>query len=209
MLTETSPLSGLTAELRELNRPLTTRWAAVHEIFLRWVTLPDFRIHLRNYVRSLPAAEVTSRSRETTTHFAWCLCDDPSADFSLWLNEYKPQRDWRPGYADSVHNHRYHFSSTLLHGSYLQEYYDASVHAESGLIAAVSARGRVRCATGSSRMMLAAEFHRIVSAEDGTMTFLVKSRPVMDWSLSYDLERGIGHRHVPVENRLGEMSARI
>lgn len=209
MLTETSPLSGLTVALRELDRPLVAHWAAVHETVLSWVDRPDFRVELRNYVVSLPAAEMVSRSRETTTHFAWCLLDDPGTDFSLWLHEYKPRRDWRLGYADSVHNHRYHFSSTMVHGSYLQEHYDALVDAEFGLITSVAARGRARCPTGSSGMMLAADFHRIVSAEDDTITFLVKSRPVTRWSLSYDLEGGIAHRHVPVENRLGELSARI
>jgi hypothetical protein len=209
MLTETSPLSGLTAELRELDRPLTARWAQVHETFVRWVRMPEFRDHLRNFVLGLPAAEVAARSRETTTHFAWCLLDDPGADFSLWLNEYKPQVDWRPGYANSVHNHRYHFCRSMVHGGYIQEHYDAAVSPESGLVTAVASRGRARCATGSTSMLLASDFHRIVSATDDTMTFLVKSRPVTSWSLSYDLERGTAHRHIPVENRLGEMSARI
>jgi hypothetical protein len=209
MLTETSALGGLTAELRQLDRPLAAHWAVVHETFLRWVELPEFRTHLKNYVLGLPGAEVAARSRETTTHFAWCLLDDAGADFSLWLHEYKPRRDWRPGYADSVHNHRYHFSSTMLHGSYLQEHYDACVDPESEMITSVMARGRAHCATGSSGMLLATDFHRIVSADDDTMTFLVKSRPVTGWSLSYDLTCGSAHRHVPVENRLGEMSARI
>ena len=55
-------------------------------------------------------------SRETTTHFAWCLLDRPDDGFSFWLHEYKPQQDWRIGYADSVHNHRYHFCTTILRG---------------------------------------------------------------------------------------------
>ncbi|HET6504420.1 MAG TPA: hypothetical protein VFG87_27015 [Amycolatopsis sp.] len=209
MLTETPSPRGLAAELRELGRPLAGRWALVHETFLRRVEQPEFRAQLRNFVAGLPAGEIAARSRETTTHFAWCLFDEPDADFSLWLHEYKPQHDWRRGYADSVHNHRYHFSSYMLHGSYLQEHYDARVSPESGLITAVAARGRATCPTGSSTMMLAADFHRIVTAEDDTMTFLVKSRPVTAWSLSYDVDHGSTHRHVPVENRLGEMSARI
>jgi hypothetical protein len=57
--------------------------------------------------------------------------------------------------------------------------------------------------------MLADEFHRIPEAADGTMTFLVKSRPVSSFSLSFDPATGIGHRHVPVEVRLGELADRI
>lgn len=209
MLTETSALGGLTAELRGIPGPLVAHWAQVHETFRRWVTLPEFRTHLRRFVRDRPAAEVIGRSRETTTHFAWCLLDEPGTEFSLWLNEYKPQRDWRRGYADSVHNHRYHFCTAMLHGSYLQEHYDATLNPESGMITSVTSRGRANCVTGSSGMMLAPDFHRILTAADDTMTFLLKSRPVTGWSLSYDPECQVCHQHVPVESRLEEMTERI
>lgn len=209
MATQNSALAGLTADLHGHARPLVTHWPRVHETFLRWVSKPEFRLDLRDYVRALPATQLAARSRETTTHFAWCLLDDPGADFTLWLHEYKPQHDWRPGYADSVHNHRYHFCTTLLHGSYLHELFDATVSPESGMITSVTRRERVTCETGASAMMLAPDYHRIAGVADDTMTFLVKSRPVRPWSLSYDPEYGVTHRHVPVENRLGEMSARI
>lgn len=204
-----SALAGLTADLHGLERPLVAHWPRVHETFLRWVAKPEFRLDLRDYVRSVPEAELTARARETTTHFAWCLLDEAASDFTLWLHEYKPQHDWRPGYADSVHNHRYHFCTTLLHGRYLHERFDATVSAESGLITSVTSIERITCETGSSAMLLAPEYHRVGRVADDTMTFLVKSRPVAAWSLSYDPARGVTHRHVPVENRVGEMSARI
>ncbi|MFD2419448.1 hypothetical protein [Amycolatopsis pigmentata] len=209
MAIHNSALAGLTADLHGLERPLVAHWPRVHETFLRWVAKPEFRVDLRDYVRSLPEAELAARARETTTHFAWCLLDQPDTDFTLWLHEYKPRHDWRPGYADSVHNHRYHFCTTLLHGSYLHERFDATVSAESGLITSVTPRERMTCETGSSAVMLAPEYHRVGGVADDTMTFLVKSRPVAAWSLSYDPGCGVTHRHVPVENRLGEMSARI
>jgi len=209
MLTDTSAVLGLTAEIATLAPPLSRQWPAVHEVFLRWVPRPGFSEHLRQFVLGLPAAEVTARSRETTTHFAWCLLDDPGAEFSLWLHEYKPQRDWRHGYAESVHNHRYHFSTAMLRGGYLQECYDAAVDAQSGMITSVNSWGHTVCDSGSTGMVLASDFHRIAAAADDTMTFLIKSRPVTAWSLSFDPQYGTGHRHVPVENRWEEISGRI
>jgi hypothetical protein len=61
------------------------------------------------------------------------------------------------------------------------------------------------CRAGASGYLLAHEFHRIPHAEDGTMTLLVKSRSVNPWSLSYDPETRASHRHVPVENRFGDL----
>jgi hypothetical protein len=212
VLTHTSALEHLAGEIRKIEYPLAENWFLTHESFLEWAAQPRLCARIRAHLRELPddqAAVVISRSRETTTHFAWCLLDEPGDEFSLWLHEYKPQRDWRPGYADSVHNHRYHFCTTLLHGGYLHERYDALVDPVSGLITSADLRRRTDCGTGTSGVLLASEFHRIPSAADNTMTFLVKSRPVNRWSLSYDPATGTSYRHVPVETRLGELTARI
>ena len=48
-----------------------------------------------------------------------------------------------------------------------------------------------------------------IRAADGTMTFLVKSRAVTPWSLSYDPDTGISHRHVPVEDRLEDLTNQL
>ncbi|MQA10911.1 MAG: hypothetical protein GEU98_20615 [Pseudonocardiaceae bacterium] len=212
MLTRISVLAGLAEELRRNEYPLAERWSLVHEWFERRVALPGFRARLREYLRALPAdraGAVANRSRETTTHFAWCLLDEPDDPFSFWLNEYKPQRDWQRGYADSVHNHRYHFCTTILSGSYLHERFDVRLDSETGLIASARLRRRTVAEEGSAGMLLASDFHRIPRAVDNTMTFLVKSRPVYDSSLSYDPVTGTGRRHVPVESRLGELTERI
>ncbi|WP_440901397.1 hypothetical protein [Actinosynnema sp.] len=49
----------------------------------------------------------------------------------------------------------------------------------------------------------------IPRAIDGTMTFLVKSRAVSPWSLSYDPGTGTSHRHVPVEARWEVLTGRL
>jgi len=67
----------------------------------------------------------------------------------------------------------------------------------------------VQCEIGSAGTMLSDDFHRIPLARDTTMTFLVKSREVRRWSLSYDPATRTGHRHVPVESRLDELAKRM
>jgi hypothetical protein len=209
MRTRLSALAELAGEMRATD---AGDWAKVAEKFTTWAGQPDLRDELRHHLRGLTgnmAAAVTARSRETTTHFAWCLLDQPADEFSFWLHEYKPQQDWRIGYADSVHNHRYHFCTTILRGRYVHERFSAELDASGTRIRSATLLRSGICAAGEAGMMLSDQFHRIPKAEDGTMTFLVKSRAVRAWSLSYDPVTGISRRHVPVEQRLGLLADRI
>ncbi len=212
MLIRVSALAELADQLRGLDNPPPERWDAVDTCFQDWVASSDVREKLHVYLRDLPPEElaaVRGRSRETTTHFAWCLRDQPAEAFTFWLHEYKPQRDWRPGYADSVHNHRYHFNTTIVNGGYLHERYVATVEPTTHMISSVELVKSVTCGVGDVGMMLANEFHRIPEALDRTMTFLVKSREVVRWSLSYDPNTGASHQHIPVESRLDDLASRI
>lgn len=211
MLTRLTELSELADRLRATSYPLTG-WDAVHAAFRSWVDGHPPREALRGHLRSLTPTEaddLVGRSRETTTHFAWCLRDRPDEPFGFWLHEYKPQRDWRPGYADSVHNHRYHFCTVILSGGYRHERFDTEIDPDTGLVRAATMTHHGDCDEGTNGYLLADEFHRIPSAVDGTMTFLVKSRPVSRWSLSYDPVTRTGHRHVPVECRLPELTRMV
>ena len=205
-------LAELAGELRRVEGPLAQRWDSARALFAEWAGQPGLVDVLRGALRRLPpeqAAAVAASSRETTTHFAWCLADPPDDDFSFWLNEYKPQRDWRRGYADSVHNHRYHFCTTILRGSYVQESFRVELDAAgSTVIGAARVERSVRRA-GTVESLLADEFHRIPEAADGTVTFLVKSRPLKRWSLSYDPDSRASHRHVPVEARFHDLADRL
>jgi hypothetical protein len=212
LLTRLSPLTELATRLRTAGFPLSRDWRTVDAWFRPWAEQTSLREELRGHLRDLhpsSADALRNKSRETTTHFAWCLLDSPTDPFSFWLHEYKKQSDWREGYADSVHNHRYHFCTTILRGNYLHERYATRLDEKSGLITSVQLRRRALCQAGATGVMLADEFHRIPEAAEGTMTFLVKSRPVSSSSLSYDPSTGIGHRHIPVEVRLGELAERI
>ncbi|HEV2780845.1 MAG TPA: hypothetical protein VGX25_15780 [Actinophytocola sp.] len=212
MLIRVSALVDLAAQLNCIDEPLVARWDSVDQCFQSWVAQPDLRVKLRNHLLELPADEaaaVINRSRETTTHFAWCVRDRPEEPFTFWLHEYKPQRDWRRGYADSVHNHRYHFCTTIVRGGYVHERYTADIDPATEMIASAALTTSTPCETGAVAMLLASEFHRIPLAIDTTVTFLVKSREVTSWSLSYDPGTQSSHRHIPVESRLDELAERI
>jgi hypothetical protein len=208
-LTRLPALTHLATQLRTADFPLAENWHAVEELFTSWAAQPELRDELRGHLRRLQPADadaIRAGSRETTTHFAWCLLNSPRDEFSFWLHEYKPQQDWRHGYADSVHNHRYHFCTTILRGSYVHERYDALVDPRTELITSANLLKRNTCSAGASGALTADQFHRIPEASGDTMTFLVKSRPVTDSSVSYDPTTGISHRHVPMEVRLEELA---
>ncbi|RLK59268.1 hypothetical protein [Actinokineospora cianjurensis] len=205
-------LSQLAQRMREIEPTRADppqRWSEVYRGVSSWVDGAVLRAVLRRHLAELDprhAEALAARSRETTTHFAWCLRDHADEPFTFWLHEYKPRHEWRPGYADSVHNHRYHFCTVILRGGYRHERYTTTTDADTGLITGVRLTARTECAAGDSGFLVAQDFHRIPCAQDGTMTFLVKSRPVRRWSLSWDPTTGTGHRHVPVEARLGELT---
>jgi hypothetical protein len=211
VLIRVSALADLAEQLIRIDAPPADRWDAVDPCFQSWVA-PDLRSRIRQHLMELEPAEadaVINRSRETTTHFAWCLRDRPGEPFTFWLHEYKPQRDWRQGYADSVHNHRYHFCTTIVSGGYVHERYLADIDPATELISDAALVQSTPCEVGAVNAMRSTEFHRIPLAMDATMTFLVKSREVTRWSLSYDPNTGGSHRHVPVESRLDELAGRI
>jgi hypothetical protein len=210
--TKCSALGELAEQLCAAEFDLATRWGEVDRWFGTWAQRPGLRADLRTHLLTMPADQanaVVNRSRETTTHFAWCLRDRPNEPFTFWLHEYKEQRDWRAGYADSVHNHRYHFCTTILRGGYLHERYTALLSPRSSLIASAELLTSTPCQVGASDSLFASDFHRIPKAVDGTMTFLVKSREVTPWSLSYDPLTRESHRHVPVESRLSQLVGRL
>jgi hypothetical protein len=205
-------LADLVSAVRDVEGPIVEHWSEVNQHFQEWVGQAGLRAELKGYLGSLSSAEFTAligRSRETTTHFAWCLLAGHDDPFSVWLHEYKPQQDWREGYADSVHNHRYHFCTNIISGAYTHERFGAELDDAGAGINSVTLLRSTVCPAGTGGFLLADEFHRIPSAEDGTMTLLVKSREIRSWSMSYDPTTRHSYRHIPVENRLGDLADRL
>jgi hypothetical protein len=188
-------------------------FAAAHERFTRWVQAqPDLLEQLRADLRALSprqAAVIADGSREATTHFAWRLRYEKAEPFSVWLHEYKPQRDWLPGYANTVHNHRYDFSTTILTGGYWHEWFDVDLDSSGEFVRAATSAGSQMLLPGMACAVTADRFHRIPRVKDGTTTFLIKSRPVKTWSLSFDPYTRVSRRHVPVEVRVCDLAERL
>jgi hypothetical protein len=206
-------LAGLAEELSAKADAIVERWDVAEQLTARWVAeQTDLLGMLREHLQALPpavAAALAAGSRETTTHFAWRLVDGAAAPYSFWLHEYKPQRDWWAGYANTVHNHRYHFCTTVLSGGFQHERYDVDLDPSGELVRAITRRGSQMWRPGPVRAITADQFHRLPWADDGTLTFLVKSRPVRDWSVSVDPVTMVSRRHVPVEQRIHDLGSRI
>lgn len=203
-----SSLQGLADRLRDVEG-----FAAAHDRFTDWVQAqPDLLEQLRADLRALSpqrAAVLAAGSREVTTHFAWRLVDEKTEPFSFWLHEYKPQRDWLPGYANTVHNHRYHFSTTVLSGGYWHEWFDVELDSSGELVRGATSAGSQMLRPGPTCAVAADRFHRIPRVKDGTTTFLIKSRPIRSWSLSFDPYTRVSRRHVPIEIRIGDLAERL
>lgn len=223
--TELSDPTALTAlsDLADALRPCATGgwaddWASVHLATATWLAAqPGLLPTIRDWLRALPpdaAAAIAAGSRETTTHFAWRLAAPTGMPFSFWLHEYKPRREWLAGYANTVHNHRYHFCTTVLAGGYRHEWHDVRLDPRTAATCAPQASSvRLRASEqwdpGPVRSVAADEWHRIPTARDGTVTFLVKSRPVRRHSVSVEPETLRTTRHVPVEERITDLADRI
>lgn len=210
-MTRTTPFPSLTDLIDGLRK--AGDWATVHHRFGGWArTRPDLLDSLRADLRGLSAeqaAALAAGSREATTHFAWRLMDEQTDQFTIWLHEYKPQRDWLPGYANTVHNHRYDFCTLVLAGGYRHEWFDVELDSSGELVHRADIAGAEVFRPGRSCAIGADLFHRIPRAKDATITFLVKSRPVKAWSVSFDPQTRVSRRHIPVEVRVGDLAERL
>lgn len=206
-------LAGLVDVLSTDAERLVERWELAHQQMAGWLaSQPDLLGALREQLAVLApaaAAEIAAGSRETTTHFAWRLVAEEELPFSFWLHEYKPRRDWWAGYANSVHNHRYHFCTTVLAGGFQHEWWDAQFDPTGELVREITCRDTEVWRPGPVRSVTADRFHRVPRAIDGTLTFLVKSDQVRGWSTSVDPATKVSRRHVPVENLVRTLATRI
>ncbi|MFC4942568.1 hypothetical protein [Pseudonocardia sp. GCM10023141] len=193
-------LADLAVQLNGLDADPVLRWSAFDAAFRCWASATDPCHAVRRHLADLPPGAAPPMA--AATHVARCLRDVPDEPFSFWLHTYRPQRDWLRGYAESVHNHRYHLSSTVLSGSYEHERFDVAINARTGLIDQAGLKHRGTYCTGDAGALLFTEFHRIPAAADGTAALLVKSRAIAPWSLSFDPSRRRGYRHAPAAERV-------
>ncbi|RJQ73056.1 hypothetical protein D5S17_25345 [Pseudonocardiaceae bacterium YIM PH 21723] len=195
----------LTDVLTDL-RTRANSWPEAEQIFqdhvLGTVDLVD---RMLDDIAACPASArrwITDRSRETSTHFAWCLVNVAEDPFEIWLHEHKPPEDRLPGYGLTVHNHRYDFCTIMLSGGYVHELYSATTHPMGNSIEHVQLKHRSLVGSGDVRHIDRNDFHRIVGVESSTMTAVLRSRPKSRFSMSFDLSSRVSRCHRTLEDRL-------
>lgn len=197
-------LAGLRRDADRVRRD----WRYAATLLAGWSESGPAPDRVASHLRGLPAAAraaITERSRETATHFAWCLVDEPDEPFSVWVNEYKDPHRWPATYANSVHNHRYDFCTRILAGGYRHERYHAALDPDSGQLSEVTLRDRQETEVGTVLVIPADSYHRVPTARSGTMTLLVKMRPRFTHSISYDPASRTTQVHIPIEARVDEL----
>jgi hypothetical protein len=133
-----------------------------------------------------------SRSMEKATHYKWLL-GDGLPRYMVWLHQYKtPELFSRThGFARSVHNHRYGFSSKVLSGALrVSSFCLSSDPAVQGLVH----RGSYVLGKGDTVTVTEREIHRIDAVELRTRTVIVQGPVMRNYSMTYDLSSGQGTR---------------
>lgn len=201
-------MDELAAALRRDTDRLRADWRHAATVLAEWSDPAVAPGRIATYLRGLPSPTreaITARSRETATHFAWCLVDDPGQPVSIWVNEYKDPSRWPGSYANSVHNHRYDFCTRILAGGYRHERYRVVRDPGTGRLTEVTLGDQQQTRPGTVLAMPADSFHRVPTAQAGTLTLLVKMRARFGHSVSYDPATRTTQVHIPIETRVDEL----
>ena len=93
MPTRLHALAELASAIQCVNGSIVDHWSEVNRHFQDWVGQPGLRADLKSYLAELPSADFAAligRSRETTTHFAWCLRAEGDDEWAV-LSENDPK----------------------------------------------------------------------------------------------------------------------
>jgi predicted metal-dependent enzyme (double-stranded beta helix superfamily) len=113
----------------------------------------------------------------------------------VWIHEYKPATARRPGYADSVHDHRYSFCSAVVRGGYVHRIFDVV-----GQAAPVLQVERVLEAP-HVYVLDADEVHSVTEMRDGTLSLVVQAPKRRGYSTEYVGVDGQPRRHYDFASR--------
>ena len=148
---------------------------------------------------------IVRQSRETTTHYKWLLASDEAMCTKLWLHEFKPAGLRRPGYASSVHNHRYPFKAVALAGGYTNKRCHVIFEAETLQIGEIDVLSREPFLVGTGYALEPDEFHCVDEIQDGTQSLIAEFAAVRSASFSVDPKSDHLIKHVPLENRVRDL----
>jgi hypothetical protein len=177
---------------------MTTSLAEFHRYWddteaLRWLVAAQITVDPQR---------VASQSRETSTHFKWLVACDRARGSKVWLHEFKPACERRPGFASTVHNHRYSFTVVALCGGYTNKRYRIAYEPSTLRVTSCDLACSEELVEGSTYSMEPDEYHVIDDIEEGTQTLVLEHAAAA--TVSYSLERR-GDRmtkHVPLEVRV-------
>lgn len=145
-------------------------------------------------------ARLLPLSRETPTHFKWNLFSAPDGSYRIWLHEYKDAATRLPGYAQTIHNHRYAFASLILAGGYLHSRF--KVETSDDLIAArPQPIATSEIFSGARYALSSRDFHSVTAILDGTVSLVIQWSSCNAHSVSVDPSTRRAVRHYPIESR--------
>ena len=141
------------------------------------------------------------KSYNLPTHLKWYLHRDLNKQFEIWIHEYKPEALRGRGYANVPHNHRYWFTSLLLRGSFTHKIYEVEGK-QSDLLSFGSMQmiGHWPMSQGDVYTLDSDKIHSLTQIDDTTLTLIVSSRQIREYSEEFVPATREIRRHDTIEN---------
>lgn len=113
--------------------------------------------------------DLLALSTERSTHYKWCLASTGHRGAKIWLHSYKHWPEGERGFAASIHDHRYSFTSAVLQGGLVERRWlpDGPDKIREGPLN--------HYGSGSVYSIHSSEIHSIERAAPGTITLVVQS----------------------------------
>lgn len=146
--------------------------------------------------------ELTKRIQETPTHFKWSLWESSNREFQVYVHQYKPPQNLQCGYALSVHNHRYWFTSLMLRGGFQHLRYEIPKDAAGEFdVSGATIIDEVAVKAGDVYQLSLGEVHSVRDIQEETRTLVVQAKPERLWSETFLLEQQRYIKMVPREEQ--------
>ena len=160
-------------------------------------------IHCLLEKQSTEKWNITARlSFETSTHFKWRIYETNNKVFQLFLHEYKQKDLMRPGYAITPHNHRYWFASRIINGGFNHIKYSISEKEKDSFNPeCVSISENRLFSRDDAYQLKVGEIHSLNNIDEKTITLVVQSHPIREYSEEYRLDSGRVIKHIPTSSR--------
>jgi hypothetical protein len=164
---------------------------AIRQALLQWLK------------QSASLDELRMSARETATHYVWPVYAAASGH-SVVINEFKEPEHMVAGYATTLHNHRYSFTSLMLSGRYRQVRCAVEMN-EFGQATGLHELGNDDVTEGSIVAIDHNMFHRLADIKDRTITLVIRCPAVKESSISVDIRTLRTSRHLPAETRVVQL----